>query len=122
MTVEELYAEIGGDYQEAKGRLANDALIKRFVLKFADDTSCADTVSAWRAGDETKTFEASHMAKGVCANLAITSIAELASGITEALRPGNEALRAETDIDSLVDQLEVAHQKAIKAIGEFSAS
>lgn len=121
MNVEELYGAIGGDYGEALKRLPSADLVARFVVKFLDDSSCANIVSSWRAGDESATFEAAHMAKGVCANLSLTKLADLSSAICEALRPGNDALKAATDIDSLVDELEAMHKTATDAIAAFAA-
>lgn len=120
MTVEELYEQIGGDYQQAIRRLMNDAFVAQFIVKLLDDPSCPAIVEAWGRGDETATFEAAHMAKGVCGNLAVTSLADLASQITEALRPGNDALRAGTDVDALVAQLDATYRKAIAAITAFA--
>ena len=120
MTVEELYAQIGGNYDEAKGRLRSDALIGKFVVKFLDDQSCANLVSAWESGDEAASFEAAHMAKGVCANLSLTGLADVASAITEALRPGNEALRAATDVNALVAELSRDHAAVTAAISAFA--
>ena len=37
MTLQELYTEIGGDYNEVRGRLPSDKFIQKFVLKFLDD-------------------------------------------------------------------------------------
>ena len=120
MTVEELYEEIGGDYTTAVGRLQSEALVGRFIVKFADDESCSNVIEAWKRGDEKATFEAAHMAKGVCANLALNSLAALTSEITEALRPGNDDMRANTDVDALVEKLAVAYDKAMKAIAAFA--
>ena len=120
MTLEELYEQIGGNYAEAMERMRMEKLVDRFVVKFLNDGSCPSLLTAWSAGDDTAAFEAAHAAKGVCANLAITSIAEPASEITEALRPGNDALRAQTDIDALVAQIEAAYKNAIDCITAYS--
>ncbi len=120
MTVEELYEAIGGDYAEALKRLPTEALVARFVVKFLDDPSCADVVSSWRAGDEAGAFEAAHKAKGVCANLSLTALADLTSRICEALRPGNDELRASTDVDGLVNLLEERHRAANRAISAYA--
>ena len=37
MTVEELYEQIGGDYQQAIRRLMNDAFVAQFIVKLLDD-------------------------------------------------------------------------------------
>ena len=57
MTIEECYAALGGNYQQALGRLMNDALIKRFVLKFPSDKSYDNMVAAINACDtDTATY------------------------------------------------------------------
>ena len=121
MTLAELYEQIGGSYDDALSRLQSDALVSRFIVKFLDDQSCRNLIAAWKAGDEGAAFEAAHTAKGVCANLGITGLATQASDICEALRPGNDALRASTDVDALMVQFEAAYQKAFDGISAFSA-
>ena len=39
MTTEECYKKIGGNYAETYGRFGDDALIRRFALKFISDKS-----------------------------------------------------------------------------------
>ena len=121
MTVEELYAQIGGNYQEVIGRLRSDRLVSRFIGKLADDGSAEALVTSWRAGDEQATFEAAHTVKGVCGNLALTELAELSSSVTEALRPGNEGQRAATDVDALVGRFAALWERTVGAIRAFSA-
>ncbi|MDO4796736.1 MAG: Hpt domain-containing protein [Coriobacteriales bacterium] len=122
MTLQELYANIDADYAEAIGRLRMDKLISRFIVRFMSDSSCERVQEAWARGDEAGTFEAAHAAKGVCANLALTKLGSLASDICEALRPGNDALRASTDVDALVAELSQVYDKTIAAIKAYQAS
>ena len=110
MTLQELYAAIDGSYDDAIARLGSDALIERILGKFLSDTTCPGVVEAWNSGDAAATFEAAHAAKGVCMNLAFSRLGVLASDITEALRPGNEALRASTDVDALVSELATEYE------------
>ena len=121
MTVKDLYDRIGGDYADMCRRIPMDNMISRFVVKFLDDTSCDDLFAAWDAGDEHAAFEAAHRAKGVCANLSLKRLADLSSEICEALREGNDELRASTDVDALVAELKGCHVEAIAAIKEFAA-
>lgn len=121
MTLEELYEQIGGDYQEAIARLRMEKLISKFIVRFLDDPSCANLFAAYDAGDEAAMFDAAHTAKGVCANLSLTSLLEPVSAITEAVRPGNEHLKAETDLDGLMQELKAAHGKAVEAISVYAA-
>ena len=118
MTVEQLYNQIGGDYADMRRRIPMDDFIKRFLTKFLEDTSCHMLIEAWKAGDEKAAFEAAHRAKGVCANLSLTRLAQLSDVICEALRPGNDELRASTDVDALVTELEGCYTAAIAAIRE----
>ena len=60
MTVQELYAGIGGNYESAKRILMNDKLISRFIVKLLDDTSCARMLSAEAEMDEKGLFEGAH--------------------------------------------------------------
>ena len=119
MTVKELYDQIGGNYDEVIGRLYTDELVERILDKFLDDTMCPDLVAAWERGDERAAFDAAHSAKGVCMNLAFTRLGMLASEITEALRPGNEGLRASTDVDALVNELAEEYAKVRAGVEEF---
>lgn len=121
MTIEELYDKIGGNYEGALNRLRSDMLVSRFIVKFLDDKSCENLFAAWAEGDEQAAFEAAHAAKGVCANLAIDGLAETASAITEALRPGNDAVRASTDVDALVNELKANYAVATEAIAAFAS-
>ena len=121
MTTEELYESIGGDYVEAIGRFYMDGIVAQFVVKLLNDTSCDDLFKAWEIQDIKAAFEAAHRAKGVCANLSLRRLAELTSEICEALRPGNEALRASTDVNALVDELKQQYAMAIHRISAFAA-
>lgn len=119
MTVKELYDQIGGNYDDALARMSIDSLVSRFIIRFLDDTSCNDLLIAWASGDENASFRAAHTAKGVCANLALTRLFNLTSQICEALRPENESLRAQTDIDALTDQLATDYADTVAAIEAF---
>ncbi len=121
MTTKELYAQIGGNYEEALSRLSMDSLVERFIIRFLDDESCSDLIAVWDRGDEDAAFKAAHTAKGVCANLALTDLCSLASQICEALRPGNSNLRAQTDVDALVDQFRELYASVVQKIRAFQA-
>jgi len=121
MTLQELYDRIGGNYAEAMERLRMEKLISRFILRFQTDTSCPDLFKAWDAQDVEAAFAAAHAAKGVCGNLSLTELGRLSSVICEALRPGNDALRASTDIDACIAQLHTAYDNAIEQIALYEA-
>ncbi len=119
MTLRELYQEIGGSYDEAIGRLRAESLVSTFVLRFASDPSIPALFDAWERGDEAAAFESAHAAKGVCQNLSLTALADPATAICEALRPGNDDLRATTDVDALVGELKGLYARAIDSINAY---
>lgn len=121
MTVKELYEEIGGDYEEALRRLSMDMLIGKFIVRFLDDTSCNALLDAWEQQDGKALFEAAHAAKGVCANLALASLSDIASTVTEATRPGNEALKEEIDLPRLMQEFKERYEHAVLKIRAFAA-
>ncbi|MBQ3301208.1 MAG: Hpt domain-containing protein [Eggerthellaceae bacterium] len=120
MTLEELYAQIGGSYQEALDRMRSERLVSKFVVKFLADDSCSRLMDAWDAGDEAAAFKAAHEAKGVCSNLCMTKLAALTAEITETLRPGNDELRTNTDVDALVNDLRRLYGHVTARISEFA--
>ncbi len=87
MDIKEFYKAVGGDYDEVVARLQSDALIKKFVLKFAADPSYSQLEEAKKAGDISEAFRAAHTIKGVAATLGFTKLAAVASALTEELRP-----------------------------------
>ena len=95
MSIEEFYERIGGDYLEAKGRLMNDAFIKRMLLKFADGYSLDELSSAMQSEDCEGLFTAAHSLKGVCGNLALAKLSSLASELTELTRGKSDVDMAE---------------------------
>ena len=113
MTIEEFYAVIGGDYQEALTRLMKDSLIERFVLKFENDPSFKELSDFLAAQNTEEAFRAAHTLKGVCRNLAFAKLGDSASEITEMLRAGNleEALTyfptVQADYDTVISTLAV---------------
>ena len=86
MTLQEFYATVGGNYDEAVGRLMSEALVRRFVLKFLSDPSYAALEQAIAAGEREEAFRAAHTIKGLCLNLGFGKLLASAEELTEALR------------------------------------
>ena len=119
MTVKELYSKIG-NYDDAISRLMNDKLISKFVMKFLTDPSYDLLIKAWEEQDEKGIFTASHTMKGVCANLSLTDLFSIASSITEAYRPGNEALKADFPAEQAFENLKKEYARVTACIVEYS--
>ena len=87
MTIVECYQQLGGNLENVKTRLPSDSLIKRFIIKFLDDSSYSELCDALQKGQRDEAFRAAHTLKGVCAHLGFDQLENSASALTELLRP-----------------------------------
>ncbi len=116
MTLQECYAALGGDYNEAMGRLRSERLVQKFVLKFLNDGSYQLLCDSLAAGDREEAFRAAHTIKGVCANLAFNTLLDSSEALTEALRDGRPAQAGEED---LIARVKADYDRAYQAIQAF---
>ena len=86
MTVREVYAAAGGNYDETVGRLGSEELVNRFTTRFSADDSFPTLEKAFGAGDVEAAFRAAHTLKGVAKNLGFADLGDSASELTEILR------------------------------------
>ena len=86
MNLKECYEEFGGNFDEVKKRLPKEEMIKKFVLKFLNDKSFENLITAIENHDYSVSFMAAHTLKGVCQNLSFEKLYESSHLITEALR------------------------------------
>lgn len=114
MTLKECYAAFGGDYDEAIGRLRSERLVQKFVLKFLADPSYDLLCSSMESGNYGEAFRAAHTIKGVCANLAFTTLGASSSALSEALRNGYTP-----EADGLTEQVKADYQAVAQAIRAF---
>lgn len=89
MTLEMLYQQIGGNYQDILQRLRKPERIEKFVLLFLKDDSFPSLERALEQGDVEAAFRAIHTLKGVCMNLSFDSLYQVSSQMTECLRAGD---------------------------------
>ena len=116
MTLKECYAALGGDYDEALGRLRSERLVQKFVLKFLNDGSYDLLCASLEAGSREEAFRAAHTIKGVCANLAFNTLLESSEALTEALRDGKPAQPGE---EALLAKVKEDYQRTAQAIRTF---
>ena len=69
MKLEELYQKIGGDLKDVKKRIPNEAMIGKFVRKYANDPTYNRLTAAVEAKNWKDAFIAAHTLKGVAQNL-----------------------------------------------------
>lgn len=118
MTIEEVYEKINGDYEDVLNRLPKPELVKKFALKFLDDSSFNDLTKALAEDNMENAFRAVHTLKGVCLNLGFKGLYESSQVITEALRPQNETVSKE-EVMSLYEKLEKDYLVVINGIKEL---
>lgn len=117
MTLQECYAALGGDYGEVMGRLRNESLVQKFVLKFPADPSFALLETSLSAENWAEAFRGAHTLKGVCQNLSFTALYQSSATLCEALRGGQPL----TDT-ALAAQVAEDYQRAVAAIQAFQAT
>ncbi len=87
MTIKEVYAQIRGNFAEAKGRLMTPERIERFAKRFLNDQTYEQLEAGiMQSGDVQAAFAAAHTLKGITANLGFAMLSAAASEITEVLR------------------------------------
>lgn len=112
MDIRELYSRIGGDFNDAMGRIPKEDLIEKFVRKYIEMDDVDKMAEAFEAADYRKVFEISHNLKGVSANLSLTSICKNITEICEAVRHGDP----DRDIAGLIDLAKEQHQLLISLV------
>lgn len=115
MTIQEVYEEIGGNYDDVLKRLRKAELVEKFSKKFLDDTSFCDLKKALDDENLEDAFRAVHTLKGVCLNLSFASIFEVANELTEMLRPGNGEPEIE-EVFEVMGRLEEKYNIVIEGI------
>lgn len=115
MTIEECYEKMGANSQDVIKRLPSEAMIKKFALKFREDTSFQELETALNEKQVDIAFRAAHTLKGVCMNLGFNHLYKPSFDITESLRAGNleEGLQ-------LFGEVKKQYEKTIEALNEFS--
>ena len=117
MELKEVYEKIGGDYDDVVRRLMGEKLVRKFLLKFLDDKSCADLERTLSEGDYKEAFRAAHTLKGVCLNLGFTELYKVSAELTEVLR-GRETAGS----DELYAQVKEQYTTLTDAIRELAGN
>jgi len=103
MTIEECYEVIESDYKSVLKRFGNEAMVKRFAIKFLNDPSFNELKDGIENNDVEKAFRAAHTLKGICLNLGFDKLFEVSSALTEELR-GKDKLPECSDMFAAVEK------------------
>ena len=117
MNLNDCYEAMGGNYDEAIGRLRSERLVQKFVLKFLDDGSFDLLCRSVEAGNYEEAFRAAHTIKGVCQNLDFTRLYQSSSQLSEALRNGYSP-----EAPALAEQVTEDYRQTVTAIRALKES
>ena len=120
MTLQELYASMEGDYEQACRVLRIEKLIDKHIRRFPTNPVFANLVAAGESMDPTALFESAHAIKGVCANLGLVKLSETASAICEEFRPGNPRKQSDEQISLLIQEALRLHDLACEKIALYA--
>ena len=115
MTIKECYDTFGGDFDGVVKRLIDENRVKRFALKFLDDTSMEQLRISLAANDQEAAFRAAHTIKGICQNLGFTQLAYSSGKLTEYLRTNDDG-----NWKILLEETEKDYQKIIDALNRLA--
>ena len=119
MTIQELYAAMGGNYDQAVRILKKDKLIDKYVRKLKASGVDKSLEQAGAAMDAAGLFESAHAMKGVCSNLGLDALAGAADEITEEFRPGNSRKLSDDAVRQKLADISERFRKTIEAISLY---
>ena len=119
MTIQELYSNIGGNYDQAVRVMKSDRLIDKYVRKLTASQVAESLAEAGKTMDPVKLFESAHAMKGVCSNLGLESLANAVKEITEEFRPGNTRRLSDADVQSRLDAIAKQYEITAEGIRDY---
>lgn len=120
MTIRQCYEAFGGAYDEVLARLGGmERLITKLLHKYPDDTTCARLNQAMDEGDDEEAFHAAHTLKGVALNLGFSRLADVASTLTEALRPGSKVHLTRDELSALREEINRLNAEILEVVAQL---
>lgn len=119
MTLQELYSEIGGNYEQATRVLRVEKLIDKHIRKLTKNGVIDSLLNAGETLDPTQMFETAHAMKGVCANLGLSKLAESASELAEEYRPGTPRELSDNDVKQRLEVIKELYAKTKEGIKKY---
>lgn len=122
MTLQELYQNIDGNYDQAIKVLRMDKLLDKHIRKLTKNGVVEQLLAAGKDMDPTQLFETAHAAKGVCANLGLVKLSSAASEIAEEYRPGNPRRFTDDEVKEKLAAIAALYQKTADGIQAYEES
>lgn len=119
MTLQELYAQIDGNYEQAIRVLRVEKLMDKHIRKLTKNGVVEKLLEAAGEMDPVQMFETAHAMKGVCGNLGLSRLSEMASDIAEEFRPGNERKMTDEAVKAEVEEIRSLYGKTAEGIRRY---
>jgi len=119
MTLQELYQNIGGDYEQALRVLRIEKLLDKHIRKFTKNGVVEALLAAGESMDPVQLFETAHAVKGVSANLGLRTLADAASEITEEYRPGNSRALSDAEVADKLAAIGGLYRQVAEGIRQY---
>lgn len=88
MNVREFYSVVGGDYDDAIGRLMTEQRMCKYLRKLPATDDADNMNAAFNEGRWEEAFRISHNIKGVSLNLGLTALGNAAAVLCDTVRHG----------------------------------
>ena len=119
MTLRELYATIDGDYDQALKVLRVERLLDKHIRRLTTSGAVDKLVACADAMDPHELFESAHAVKGLCANLGLIKLSDLASDIAEEYREGNERTLTDDEVKDKLALIAELYDRTVKGINAY---
>lgn len=119
MTLQELYQNIGGSYDQAIRVLRVEKLMDKHIRKFAQNGVVEALIEAGGTMDPADMFEKAHALKGVSGNLGLTGFYELACELSDEFRPGNARKHSDAEVAAKLGEVEALYKKTTEGIRRY---
>ena len=119
MTLQDLYREIGEDYDQALRVLRVEKLVDKHIRKLTKNGLIEALLAAGEGMDAVQLFETAHAAKGNCGNLGLTHLSAAASEIAEEFRPGNARRMNDEEVREKLNEISLLYRKTTAGIQRY---
>ena len=119
MTIQELYSNMGGNYDQAVRVMKSDRLIDKYVRKLKGSRVGETLAEAGETMDAVRLFESAHAMKGVCSNLGLDELAAAADAITEEFRPGNARKLSDEAVREKLRAIDARYRATVEQITRY---
>ena len=97
-----------------------EKLIDKHIRKLVTNGVVDGLVDAAERMEPAELFDAAHAMKGICANLGLTALAEMASEIAEEYRGSNQRKLTDEQAKEKIAQIETLYRKTAESIGKYA--